>query len=69
MGLHKVTGTFAIRNKEHNQILVISGAELFGSPVYTNDNKVFAVKFSGSIVGDGESMNFIWAKDSDKTGA
>lgn len=67
MGLHKVTGTFAIKNKEHDQVLIISGAELYASPIYTNDNKVFAIKFSGSIVADGESLNFIWAKDADKT--
>ena len=66
MDLHKVTGTFAIRNKEHDQILIISGAEMYASPTYAKDNKMFAVKFTGSIVADGESLNLIWAKDSDK---
>lgn len=65
----KVTGTFAILNKEHDQVLVISGAELLASAVYGNDNTVFAVKFTGSITSDGESLNFVWAKDSDKVTA
>lgn len=65
MDLKKVKGTFAIRNKEHDQIMVICGAELYASPVYSNDNKVFSIKFTGSVTADGETLNFIWAKDGD----
>lgn len=69
MDMKKVTGTFAIRNKEHDQVMIICGAEVYASPIYTNDNKVFATKFTGSITADGETLNFLWAKDSDKAGA
>lgn len=64
--MKKVTGTFAIRNKEKDQLLLISGAELFATPLYGNDNTLFGVKFTGAITSDGESPNFLWLKDADK---
>lgn len=64
--MKKVTGTFAIRNKEKDQLLIISGAELFTTPLYGNDNTLFGVKFTGAITSDGEAPNFLWLKDADK---
>lgn len=61
----KVTGTFAILNKEKDQLLLISGAELFASALYGDDNTVYAVKFTGAIVSDDASPNFLWLKDAD----
>lgn len=66
LSFKKVTGTFAVLNKEHDQLLLISGAELFASAVYGNDNTLWGVKLTGSITSDGSAPNFIWLKDSDE---
>lgn len=58
-----VKGTFCIVNKEKDQIMVISGAEIMANALYGTDNNApFAVHFSGSIKADGETVNIAWLK-------
>lgn len=64
--MKKITGTFAILNKEKDQLLIISGAEVFATALYGDDNTVYAIKFTGAITSDGEAPNFLWLKDADK---
>ncbi len=58
-----IKGTFCIVNKEKDQIMVVSGAEIMANVLYGTDNNApFAVHFSGSIKSDGDTVNVAWLK-------
>lgn len=61
----KVTGTWAILNKEHDQLMVINGAQLFATPNYGDkENAVVSVKFTGSLTCNGQDPDMLWLKAS-----
>lgn len=58
-----IKGTFCIVNKEKDQIMLISGAEVMANALYGTDNNApFAVHFSGSIKSDDDTVNVAWLK-------
>ena len=60
----KVTGTWAMLNKEHDQIMIINGSQLFATPMYGgNDNVVVSVKFTGSLTCNGTDPDLLWLKE------
>lgn len=60
----KVTGTWAMINKEHDQLMVLNGSQLFATPMYGgNDNVVVSVKFTGSLTCNGTDPDLLWLKE------
>ena len=60
----KVTGTWAMLNKEHDQIMIINGSQLFATPMYGgNDNAVVSVKFTGALTCNGVDPDLLWLKE------
>ena len=60
----KVTGTWAMLNKEHDQIMIINGSQLFATPMYGgNDNVVVSVKFTGALTCNGTDPDLLWLKE------
>lgn len=60
----KVTGTWAMLNKEHDQIMIINGSQLFATPMYGgNDNVVVSVKFTGALTCNGVDPDLLWLKE------
>ncbi len=61
---NKVTGTWAMLNKEHDQIMIINGSQLFATPMYGgNDNVVVSVKFTGALTCNGVDPDLLWLKE------
>lgn len=60
----KVTGTWAMLNKEHDQLMILNGSQLFATPMYGgNDNVVVSVKFTGSLTCNGTDPDLLWLKE------
>lgn len=60
---NKVTGVWAILNKEHNQLMLLNGLQLYATPNYGgSDNAVVSVKFSGSMSCNGVDPDMLWLK-------
>ncbi len=60
---NKVTVVCAIRNKEHDQLMLLNGLQLYATPNYGgNDNTVVSVKFSGSMSCNGVDPDMLWLK-------
>ena len=60
---NKVTGVWAILNKEHDQLMLLNGLQLYATPNYGgNDNTVVSVKFSGAMSCNGVDPDMLWLK-------